>query len=127
MKIAALISQGTFAILTFVAFVMLPTGSYTYAWVPFVVLFCSVATAVALVRPFGTAGRWLVIALNCAFVLLSFVALVGFSFSSPNPRRPPFGWGVLAILIFALPYCLSILALRRQMSIARLEHSKHAA
>jgi len=33
---------------------------------------------------------------------------------------------VLAILIFALPYCLSILALRRQMSIARLEHSKRA-
>ena len=126
MKIAALIGQAIVAALTFTAFVKLPEGSYTYVWVPFVVLFTSVVTIVAVIRPFGSMGRWLLIALNCVFLLLSIVAITGLAFFPLIPRDQSISWAVLAVLVFALPYCFSILALYRQ-AVAQVASPNHAA
>lgn len=130
MKAAALVSQGIaayLAVLLVGSFFALPAGSYKgNAWPPFVVLMCSVITVVAIVRPFGAVGRWLAIALNSAFVVFCFIVLIVLTFSSPIPSLPiSRREGVLVPLAFALPYCLSILALRRQLSIAQLKGPQH--
>ena len=119
MKVAALISQAIVAALTFTAFVKLPEGSCTHAWVPFVFLACSVVTIVALIRPFRPLGRWFVIALNSVFLLLSVVAIAGVTLFPLTPEGLPIFGAVAAILVFALPYCFSVLAIYKQSVVAR--------
>src|SRR5439155_26886608 len=109
MKIAAIISQGIVALLTFLAFAKLPVGAYSNAGIPFAVLLCSVFTIVALIRPFGRGGRLLALTVNALFLLLCAVAFGGLIYYQLRYGSQPIVWGVLAIVVFCLPYSFSLL------------------
>ena len=117
MKAAALVSHAILAALAFIVLLTLPGRSHMDAAILSIVILSSIVTLVAVVRPFGPLSRRLVIALNSAFVFLSFAVLAGlaaFPFYLSSP--PPLARGVLGIFAFALPYCFSLMVLRRQLS-----------
>jgi hypothetical protein len=127
MKAAALISQAVLAVLACTVLAVGSGAAYAEVWAFFpLAILSSMITIVAVVRPVGRLGRRLVIALNSAFVLLFFAGLAGRAVSPPTtPQHVPLTWYILALFVFALPYCFSIMALRRQSSEMESASSKH--